>query len=92
MNGCRGQPRAAKPRQRGQDAGAGVPRGMVRVDEYPNLRLLRWNLKAPYVTRRDAFSLYERNWRLVDHAAAPAPERAFIDDLAREFGQGLINA
>ena len=63
---------------------------MVRVDEYPNLKLL--NLKAPYVTRRDAFSLYERNWRLVDHAAASAHERAFIDDLAREFGRGLINA
>ena len=92
MNGRREQPRAAKQRQGGQDAGAGVPRGMVRVDEYPNLELLCWNLNAPCVTRRDAFSLYERNWRLVDHAAAPTHERAFIDDLAREFGRGLINA
>ena len=92
MNGRREPPPAVKQRQRGQDAGAGVPRGMVRVDEYPNLKLLCWNLKAPYVTRREAFSLYERNWRLVDHAAASAHERAFIDDLAREFGRGLINA
>ena len=81
-----------KQRQRSRDDGAGVPRGMVQVDEYPNLKLLCWNLKTPYVTRREAFSLYERNWRLVDHAVAPAHERAFIDDLAREFGRGLINA
>ena len=52
---------------------------MVRVDEYPNLELLCWNLEAPYVARRDAFSLYERNWRLVDRDAAPEHERAFID-------------
>ena len=65
---------------------------MVRIDEYPNLALLCWNLEAPYVTRRDAFSLYERNWRLVDRDAAPEHERAFIDDLATEFGRGLINA
>ena len=92
MDGRREPPPSVKQRQRGQDAGAGVPRGMVRVDEYPNLKLLCWNLKAPCVTRREAFSLYERNWRLVDHAAASAHERAFIDDLAREFGRGLINA
>ena len=92
MNGRREQPRAAKQRQRSGDDRDDVPGGMVRVDDYPNLRLLCWNLSAPYVTRRDAFSLYERNWRLVDHATAPAHERAFIDDLAREFGRGLINA
>ena len=40
VNGRRAQPRAAKPRQGGQDAGAGRPRGMVRVDESPDLELL----------------------------------------------------
>ena len=65
---------------------------MVRVADYPNLALLCWNIKAPCVTRRNAFALYERNWRLVDVAGAPEHERVLIDDLAREFGRGLINA
>ena len=65
---------------------------MVRVADYPNLMLLCWNAVAPCITRRDAFALYERNWRLVDVDGAPEHERTLIDDLAREFGRGLINA
>ena len=65
---------------------------MVRVANYPNLKLLCWSFGAPYVTRRNAFALYERNWRWLDIAGAPPHERELIDDLAREFGRGLINA
>ena len=75
-----------------RDPHADSSQGMVRVDEFPNLELLCWNIKAPCVTRRNAFALYERNWRLLDLASAPEHERALIDDLAREFGRGLINS
>ena len=65
---------------------------MVRVADYPNLNLLCWSFEAHFVTRRNAFSLYERNWRWLDVAGAPEHERALIEELAREFGRGLINA
>ena len=65
---------------------------LIPVDDYPGLRLLCWNRRAPYVTRREAFALYERNWRFVDARATPEHERALIDALAHEFGHGLINA
>lgn len=65
---------------------------MVEVASYPNLMLLCWNRRARYITRREAFALYERNWRWVDVNAAPEHERELIDDLAKEFGAGLINA
>ena len=42
----------------------------VRIADYPNLELLCWNRRAPYVTRREAFALYERNWRFVDFLCA----------------------
>ena len=64
----------------------------VDVATYPSLELLCWNLAAPRVTRRDAFAIYERNWRWIDAANTPPHERAFIDSLAAEFGGGLINA
>lgn len=64
----------------------------VEVGPYPNLKLLCWNLAAARITRRDAFAIYERNWRWIDAADTPAHERAFIDGLAAEFGGGLINA
>ena len=64
----------------------------IDVELYPNLKLLCWNLAAPRVTRRDAFAIYERNWRWIDTAHTPPHERALIDSLAAEFGGGLINA
>ena len=64
----------------------------VDVKSYPNLDLLCWNLATPRITRRDAFALYERNWRWLDAENTPSHERAFIDSLAEEFGGGLINA
>ena len=65
---------------------------LLLVDDFPNLELLCWNRRTRYISRRDAFALYERNWRFVDLAGAPDRERMLIDDLAREFGNGLINA
>ena len=69
-----------------------LQRELLLVDDYPGLKLLCWNRHLPYITRRDAFALYERNWRFVDLPGAPDRERMLIDDLAREFGNGLINA
>lgn len=65
---------------------------LIPVDDYPGLQLLCWNRRAPYVTRREAFALYERNWRFVNASATPDHERVLIDVLAHEFGNGLINA
>ena len=65
---------------------------LIDLALYPSLRLLCWNLATPRIARRDAFAIYERNWRWIDPADTPAHERAFIDSLAEEFGGGLINA
>ena len=43
----------------------------IDVESYPNLKLLCWNLATPRVTCRDAFAIYERNWRWIDAANTP---------------------
>lgn len=63
---------------------------MINVDEFPNLALLCWNLRARTLGERDALALYERNWRLVDVASMPPHERALVDRLVREFGNGVL--
>lgn len=93
VDGRREQSRPGKHRPQENPVTRAVPsQGLVRVDEYPNLMLLCWNVGTPCVSRKHAFALYERNWRWLDVASAPDRERALIDDLAREFGRGLINA
>lgn len=65
---------------------------LVRVDDYPGLKLLCWNLHVQYVTREDAFKLYERNWRMFDEHGLDTHERALLRELKDEFGRGFINA
>ncbi len=87
------EPRAGGRGTRAVDRPHGsAGRALLRVEDYPGLKLLCWSRPSPSISRREAFALYERNWRFVDVAGMSEHERALIDGLAREFGNGLINA
>lgn len=65
---------------------------MIRVRDYPALSELLWNVTAESLPARDVFGIYERNWRFVQVASLLPRERALIDRLAAEFGEGIIHA
>ena len=58
---------------------------------FPNLQLLMWNRADPFLTDRDAFGLYERNWRFVDRNRLTRHELALIQRLAAKYGNGVLN-
>lgn len=60
---------------------------LVKVKDYPQLKLLCWNLHTEFLTRADAFAIYERNWRLVDQPTLVPAERKFIAELSEDFGK-----
>lgn len=64
---------------------------IVETRKFPNLKLLCWNRAIPFLTERDAFGLYERNWRFVDAKTMPEGERALIRRLAERYGRGVLN-
>lgn len=64
---------------------------VIEIARFPNLKLLCWNRATPYMNGRDAFGLYERNWRFVDTDAMPEAERALIRGLAEKYGRGVLN-
>ncbi len=64
---------------------------LIDTDAYPNLRLLCWNRSERFIPAREAFSLYERNWRLVDEKTLGSHERELIDRLMRTHGAGVLN-
>ena len=87
------EPRAGGRGTRAVDRPHGsAGRELLRVGDYPGLKLLCWNRRSASISRREAFALYERNWRFVDAVGMSERERALIGGLAREFGNGLINA
>ncbi len=65
---------------------------VLDVTEYPQLKLLCWNRRNDHITRADAFSLYERNWRFIDEDMLDDAEKQLITALSAEFGKGVINA
>lgn len=65
---------------------------LLRLAEYPQLRLISWNRGAEDLVREDeAFALYERNWRFVDDATLSDEERRLIARLTREYGHGVLH-
>lgn len=63
----------------------------VRVRVHAQLRQLAWQLRDDAeLTPAEALGLYERNWRYVDQGALNAAERAFIERLKNEQGNGVM--
>jgi hypothetical protein len=61
----------------------------IRLDEYPQLRRLAWQLDgATELTPEQALNLYERNWRHVERAAMGPDERALVQALVARLGGG----
>jgi hypothetical protein len=65
---------------------------LVRIADYPQLQDLAWNRTDEYIPAKEAFQLYERNWRFVEPARLDSEERALIERLKAKFGGGVINA
>lgn len=65
---------------------------LVRVADYPQLRDIAWNRRDLLIPAREAFQLYERNWRFVDPQGLTDDERQLIERLKKEYGHGELNA
>lgn len=62
------------------------------IGDLPQLRLIAWN-RNPHdaISGEEAFDLYERNWRFVDETTLLPHERAVIERLTREYGDGILH-
>lgn len=69
-----------------------LDRMVIRIRDYDQLCDLAWNRSDDFIPAKEAFQLYERNWRLIEPAALAPKERALIERLKDEFGSGVINA
>lgn len=64
---------------------------MIRLADYPQLRLLAWSRPDDaWLDDAEAFSLYESNWRLLDQEQLQPHEAALLLRLTQEQGGGLL--
>jgi transcriptional regulator with XRE-family HTH domain len=62
----------------------------VRIDDYQQLKRIAWHRQGEMLTKREAFALYERNWRHIDQSTLDLSERNFIADLVKTYGKGVM--
>jgi hypothetical protein len=63
----------------------------IHIADYPQLSKITWNrTDATTIDEREAFALYEANWRFVDVDAMPAHEKLLIEHLKQEVGKGVM--
>lgn len=60
----------------------------ITLREFPELRRLAWQVRdgAVALSPREAFNLYQRNWRHLDADSLQAGEKALIHALRETFG------
>jgi transcriptional regulator with XRE-family HTH domain len=62
----------------------------VRLADYPQLEHLAWHRQGETLTEKEAFALYERNWRHIDRSSLGPAERDFIARLVKRYGKGAL--
>jgi hypothetical protein len=69
-----------------------MPQQPVIPTNFPELRLICWHRDpGKPITEVEAFGLYERNWRYIDHDRLTDSEKALINRLKDKYGNGIIN-
>jgi hypothetical protein len=64
----------------------------LRIEDYPQLKLIAWSGAATgSIDEKDAYALYERNWRFIEPGQLTAGEKALIERLSAKFGHGLLH-
>ena len=64
----------------------------IRLDDYPQLKLLAWQLQGTEeISPVAAWSIYERNWRHLDLPSLQPAERQLIEALRIGLGGGVAN-
>ncbi len=64
---------------------------MIKIDNYPQLKLIAWNRHTKDITEEEALSLYETNWRFVDQDNLTSDEQKLINRLIYEYGKGFLH-
>lgn len=64
---------------------------MIRINDYPQLKLVCWNRHDEFISEDDALYTYEVNWRFIDKEHLINKEKTLINLLVKQYGNGVLN-
>ena len=63
---------------------------MIDRKRYPELDLIMWDRANRFVAPETALYLYETRWRFINPNQLGRSEKALLDWLVKEYGQGVL--
>lgn len=63
---------------------------MIKIAQYPQLKLIAWNRHNEFINEAEALQLYEVNWRFIDQKTISTQEENLINRLVRDYGNGVL--
>jgi hypothetical protein len=64
---------------------------MVKINQYPQLKLIAWNRHNEFIDDAEALELYEVNWRFIDQENLLPQEQSLINMLVNKCGNGVLH-
>lgn len=62
--------------------------GLVRISDYPELKILCWSIHSDEITEEEAFGIYKSNWRFAYENHMTQMEKQLVRQLTKKYGQG----
>lgn len=63
---------------------------IVTIADYPELKLICWNVHVPSIDGETAYGIYMLNWRFVSTNLLTENEQKLIAELAETYGSGVL--
>lgn len=63
---------------------------MIDRKHYPELDIIMWDRADRFVAPETALYLYETRWRFIAPNHLGEPEKALVNWLVKEYGQGVL--
>lgn len=63
----------------------------ICIDDYAQLSAICWNRTVRTAEESELLQIYESGWRFVDNQQLTREESEFINRLARQYGNGVLN-
>jgi hypothetical protein len=64
---------------------------MIKLNDYPQLKLVAWNRHEEFIEEKEALELYEINWRFIEQENLSNREQDLINHLVKNHGNGVLH-
>ncbi len=61
---------------------------MIKIDDCYQLKAILWDFHGEFISRENAFIMYEQRWGFVDEHHLEKNEINLINDLIKQYGKG----